>query len=278
ISSDDFISKIDGKMPIVLTSVFEGLDHEKWCDDFFGRFQDELVDFQVKRAKDGYVELFEDILTSFVEGLQEESCHEEAWYLLDELLLFGSKEGQELKDRVSHRPVQYFGENLFDLFPKSLRPKDACLIIGGVGSRSFLHADPYEWTGTNILLEGKKIWFFFPPNTIHPSLLEAKRNPPVAWDSQIYNISAGWQSPVDLFKFVDEEEDGNIVFSSGTPLDEDDTFQEQCLVLIQEEGDMVLIPPGWWHQVYNPEPSIAVASQYMNGNNKDRVFDHILTW
>jgi hypothetical protein len=41
---------------------------------------------------------------------------------------------------------------------------------------------------------------------------------------------------------------------------------------------MVLIPPGWWHQVYHLTPSIAVAGQYCNDALKNRVFEHILKW
>lgn len=47
---------------------------------------------------------------------------------------------------------------------------------------------------------------------------------------------------------------------------------------IQEEGDLVLIPPRYWHQVYHLEPSIAIASQYVNTIGKDRTFNHILRW
>lgn len=50
------------------------------------------------------------------------------------------------------------------------------------------------------------------------------------------------------------------------------------LQLVQEAGELVLIPPGMWHQVYHLEPSIAVASQYLNSCNKQRVFRHILQW
>ena len=48
---------------------------------------------------------------------------------------------------------QYFGRNLFEAFPAEVRPKDACLIIGGRGARSTLHADPFDWMGTNYCLE-----------------------------------------------------------------------------------------------------------------------------
>ena len=51
-----------------------------------------------------------------------------------------------------------------------------------------------------------------------------------------------------------------------------------ALQLVQEEGDLILIPPRFWHQVYHLEPSIAVASQYMNDIGKNVTFNHILKW
>ena len=48
--------------------------------------------------------------------------------------------------------------------------------------------------------------------------------------------------------------------------------------IIQKEGDMVLIPPGWHHQVYSLTPSIAVAGQYCNEGVRERVCSHIMSW
>lgn len=51
---------------------------------------------------------------------------------------------------------------------------------------------------------------------------------------------------------------------------------QNAMRIIQNPGELVLIPPRWWHQVYHLEPSIAVASQYCNSVNKYGVFQHIL--
>lgn len=51
-------------------------------------------------------------------------------------------------------PEKYFGRDIFDRFPEPVRPMGSCLIMGGEGSRSTLHADPYEWMGWNLCLEG----------------------------------------------------------------------------------------------------------------------------
>jgi len=110
-------------------------------------------------------------------------------YLLLDLLDKGT---QELREAFN-LPSWLFEEDLFDLFPKPVRsgqqetfadcflfdlgetyilfpfanrPKKSCLIIGGEGSRSFLHADPYEWRGTYILVEGRKLWTFINPHKV----------------------------------------------------------------------------------------------------------------
>jgi hypothetical protein len=59
---------------------------------------------------------------------------------------------------------------------------------------------------------------------------------------------------------------------------EDPRLVEGAIQFIQEEGDLVLIPPRYWHQVYHLEPSIALASQYVNDVGKNRTFNHILKW
>ena len=59
---------------------------------------------------------------------------------------------------------------------------------------------------------------------------------------------------------------------------QDSRLAAGALQFVQEEGDLVLIPPRFWHQVYHLEPSIALASQYINSYGKDRTFKHILKW
>lgn len=59
---------------------------------------------------------------------------------------------------------------------------------------------------------------------------------------------------------------------------QDPRLVEGAIQFIQEEGDLVLIPPRYWHQVYHLEPSIALASQYVNDVGKNRTFNHILKW
>ena len=58
----------------------------------------------------------------------------------------------------------------------------------------------------------------------------------------------------------------------------DPDIMRNVVQVVQEEGDLIIVPPRWWHQVYHLEPSIAVASQYMNEVVKEGVIDHMLKW
>jgi hypothetical protein len=45
--------------------------------------------------------------------------------------------------------------------------------------------------------------------------------------------------------------------------------------LVQKPGEMVIIPPGFYHQTYHLDETVSIASQYCNESNKDIVFDHM---
>lgn len=99
--------------------------------------------------------------------------------------------------------------------------------------------DPMEWLGWNVLLEGRKLWTFLPPSPELDAPLGTYRLAPNAFGE--HNISAGWQSDVDLFRrrtsvswpLACEEKEIWRLTTSG----------------VQEPGDIVIIPPRYWHQV-----------------------------
>lgn len=82
------------------------------------------------------------------------SHHEDSILLMDENILLGA-------DGILDEAPSYLQEDWFHHFPEMLRPSRLCLILGGTGSRSDLHADPLSWTGWNCLLQGSKAWRFY---------------------------------------------------------------------------------------------------------------------
>ena len=309
LTKEDF-DKYDGKTPIIITHAFD-CDHEWITGEIINRFKDIDIEYDVRQSPEGTISSYEANFMEFIATLPDNSDHEDSMYLMNEDLLKGE---QELNDQFKLNEA-LFEKNLFQYFPDKIRPHNA-LIIGGVGSRSFLHADPYEWMGWNYLLEGKKLWTFLSPDLCDSPLLDFRRNAPEAWGR--HQLAAGWISDVDLYKHIIKDSmfdilpdvkkgnkieglntlsknwaqqilkgdtkkrnrNANIpVFASGIKkIDEDPSLVRGSYQIVQEEGDLILIPPKYWHQVYHLQPSIAIASQYINSNVKKQVFAHILKW
>ena len=283
----------DGHLPVVIREAFHRtlVDEDAWVKSLVERFSSTTVQFDVRHGESGEVEVFEGFFQDFLETCSSQSTHGQSLYFMSETMLASAK---DLMQKV-RLPKNFFGENYFESsFPEKIRPQTA-LIVGGLGSRSFLHADPYEWTGWNYLLEGKKLWIIFPPDDeTLDQLLQPSRNEVDAWGG--VNISAGWVSDVDLYKYICDENDlcslgktlskhlpiGKEIpfFKSGIHAvdNADPCIYRNVVCIIQEEGEMVIIPPKWWHQVYHLEPSIALAGQYVNDKVKENVVNHMYKW
>ena len=311
LSRSDFQRYYEGKVPVILRNVYD-FDNDCYIEEMMGRMAKEVIEFDVRRDRD--VDTYEAYMEDFV-GAMMESKHTASFYFMDEQVL--SRVGQDRIHELDF-PTRLFGPNMFDFFPSLVRPKSA-LILGGMGSRSFLHADPYEWVGSNYLFEGRKLWTFIPPDvdmeTPQPvaggiraardapageaaakrgyatasEIFGYRRQSPDAWGG-IFNLSAGWVSEVDLYSRGDADgetslnqyleaaqmseqwgrrgyaDDGAVLgscllrshhrgsvplFKSGrTEVDNCDVRAlKGSMQLLQEEGDLLIIPPRWWHQV-----------------------------
>jgi len=492
LTRESFEALYDAKMPVIITNAVTCSSalrkqqtrrtcrnwRELWTVKLQEDYGSHIINYDARVTSDdglsSHIDTFEATLGEFIQSLAENSDHDDSIYMMDEYIL--NRGHNSTNPMKLHLLTELFGDDLFQYFPERIRPKEA-LIVGGVGARSFLHVDPFEWTGWNYLLEGRKLWTFLPPG-IDPRRVYARTKEPEAWDiadstaagcndtgntvttsssnssnsssssdaageqghrdnnnnsdinesnsnnnnsnNNTWNkssnntiskgmsrlsLSEGRISEVDLYQFrvadslaqllytatgipgefndyglltnlwldrariqadaeelsdqqlayladgcggapaaadgmliEGEEENGSFyalndntrnlavpVFLSG--VDEVDSFdplyhssiqwgslqpdvgesgqeekdqeqqqqqqqQQQQMVdlfthefnevcgasmqIVQEEGDLILIPPNCWHQVYHLEPSIAVAGQYCNRANKRRVFSHIL--
>ena len=147
----DFQRYFDGKRPVILTNVFD-IRSDDWTNDVMKSLGDNEIEYDVRNSLDGSIESYQAKLADFISSLGDNSDHEENMYLMNEDLL--RNETKLLDFLKSARTL--FGDDLFEHFPAKIRPYQA-LIMGGIGARSFLHCDPYEWMGINYLFEGRKL-------------------------------------------------------------------------------------------------------------------------
>jgi hypothetical protein len=152
---------------------------------------------------------------------------------------------------------------------------------------------------------------FFLSNKVHPQALLGRAHQPEAWNLDQYPIATGYLSDLDLFSTLLKTTIGDpkapqkerltllnqhirnswLLASTAVqeryhkvPMFKSDSAGWDFLegegsktlqVVLQKEGDLVLIPPGCWHQVYHLEPSVAFASQQFCEFDKHTVFKHI---
>jgi hypothetical protein len=128
------------------------VDNDKWTEEMMITLGDGEIEYDVRHSSDGLIESYEATFNEFLDSLPENSDHDENLYLMNEDLL----QNQTNLLEFMQTSEGLFGSDLFKHFPEKIRPYQA-LIVGGIGARSFLHCDPYEWMGINYLFEGRKL-------------------------------------------------------------------------------------------------------------------------
>ena len=167
-TKDEFRSLYNGSHPVILTNMFD-FDNEWYTEELLAMIGEEKVQFDVKVDEEiGDTEVWESQFHDFV-GIMIGSRHERSFYLMNEELMTKLGEGLTIDffsclfPHASYSDGRtVFDKDYFQNFPDAIRPNQA-LIVGGTGARSFLHADPFEWSGVNYMFEGRKVWTFIPP-------------------------------------------------------------------------------------------------------------------
>lgn len=160
----------------------------------------------------------------------------------DPLYLFEAKIPQALLELINV-PAMFEDNLLADLDDPAFRGRQ-WLLMGSARSGLSLHVDPFGCSAWNALLQGRKRWVFFRPGCVPPGVLIRK--------GQV---------------------DGVIEYESPTPWS---WFREvlpslppQCrpVEVIQEAGDIIWIPHGWWHSVINLTETVAFTQNIINARN-----------
>lgn len=144
---------------------------------------------------------------------------------------------------------KYFPHDLFHLVGERRRPPYRWFLVGPKRSGTTVHIDPLGTSAWNTLLSGRKRWILFPPST-------ARR------------IAKG----KDLVYKGEDDEAVNYFADILPRLQRQHQKEIQWMEFIQNPGETVFVPSGWWHGVFNLEDTIAVTQNFCSYANFDDVW------
>ncbi|CAE8601801.1 unnamed protein product [Polarella glacialis] len=172
-------------------------------------------------------------LSSYLSYARAQSDRDDPLYLFDS----GQAAASLLRSDLVSIPTQFF-EDLFEAAPEQLIRglERQYLTIGPQRSGARFHVDPFAASAVSLLLHGRKAWALFPPGSVPPGVRSAKcgdrvvhESPPATWWWR--HVFLGGGGGADL---------GGVSF-------------------IQDSGDVVFTPSGWWHCTLNLSPGLTVA-------------------
>ncbi|KAG2497828.1 hypothetical protein HYH03_004098 [Edaphochlamys debaryana] len=138
-----------------------------------------------------------------------------------------------------------FAEDYMDCL-RGVRPPYRWLVLGPARAGASWHVDPSLTSAWNSLLSGRKRWALYPPHRPPPGLVldeggqedESSSFTSLQWFLEVYPTLPPEQRPVEF---------------------------------VQNPGETVFVPGGWWHAVLNLETSVAVTQNYVGASNLERV-------
>ena len=112
------------------------------------------------------------------------------------------------------------------------------IYIGSQGTGTALHVDVWNTSAWNLVTSGKKLWLFYPPD--QEEFLYAGKVNPFDPDLSLY----------PKFKYTHPQ------------------------IAVQNPGDLIYTPSGWWHAVYNIEGGVSITENFINHTNIERVKEY----
>jgi len=146
----------------------------------------------------------------------------------------------------------YFRDDLFHLAGEKRRPPYRWFLCGPARSGTCVHVDPLGTSAWNTTLSGRKYWVIFPPG-LKKAFAKCTSYIRKGEEDEAINYF------IDLLPRLRAAS-----IAAGKPV----PFME----FVQEKGDTVFIPGGWWHAVLNLDDTVAITQNFCSRNNFDEVW------
>ncbi|KAF9924015.1 hypothetical protein FBU30_005945 [Linnemannia zychae] len=137
---------------------------------------------------------------------------------------------------IAYKIPKYFEFDFFSLLKDDIRPPYRWILVGPQRTGAPWHVDPSGTSAWNTLLSGHKRWALYPPHTIPPG------HDPM---SPVRKTSVSWY--LDVYPHLPPE---------SLPLE-----------IVQNPGQTIYVPSGWWHMVINMDDTVAVTHNFADEAN-----------
>ncbi len=197
------------------------------------KFKDRL--FKVGEDDDGYKVKAK--LKYFLEYMKY-NMDDSPLYIFD-----GNFDGDKISKSLlnDYNVPSYFTDDLFSVVGEDRRPPYRWFLLGPERSGSTVHVDPLGTSAWNTLISGRKRWVLFPPSTSR-------------------NIAKG----LNVIQKGEDDEAINYFVDMLPRIRAKHGHHVEIYELIQNPGETIFVPGGWWHGVLNLEDTVAIT-QVQNG-------------
>ncbi|KAG2440826.1 hypothetical protein HXX76_003681 [Chlamydomonas incerta] len=239
-SPAEFRQRFDGPgLPVLLQGLQDGWPAASWtlpalCEAF------PAAAFKVTKPHGGRALMTLPAYTDYM----ARQADEEPLYIFDPDFVEAAPGLRQLYDIPAVFDQDYFG-----VLPGGGRPHHRWLVLGPARAGASWHVDPSLTSAWNALLSGRKRWALYPPHSPPPGV-------PLSDDGEEARPSDA-DGLTSLQWWLE-------VWPSLPP-------ERRPIEFVQEPGEVVYIPGGWWHAVLNLETAVAVTQNFVCDANLPRV-------
>jgi len=262
--------------PMIVKDGCAGWDAENWTEEQFRSDFGDATFMVHSSTEDSAPMAVSDFMDNHAKASKNAKVQYDSVGTEDPLYLFetliGGKDGNGPSSPAHLHILNSYTDPIPDrldmlrLSNEGSRPGYRWLLLGGRGSGTKLHIDPFGTSAWNALLFGAKRWVLFPPNTPQKWI-----DAPGTALAEMVNAGVGPDATLGEEAALNGSSGASGWFGHVWP-----RYRESAEELpehlrpiscVQMPGEIIYVPLGWYHTVINIELSVAFTENYADPRN-----------